>query len=842
MIVLDWLGREGWIVLSWWALATLAGAAALPLCFRLLRGLPDWGYTLSRAAGLLLVGFIYWLLASLGFLRNSNGSIVLAWLIALGLSLLVYLRGERLDLRAWWRENKRVVLVVEILFAVLLFGWAFYRAHQNGLTGTEKPMELMMMNSIARSDIFPPNDGWMAGYAISYYYFGYVMSAMLSMLTSIPGMIGFNMTIALLFALTGITAFGVGYNLVRARALRETASPSVALVAGALALIFVVLLGNFQLPLLEMPYQTGTASESYLRFWGVDEREVPSISTKSLDPAEWGHWWWFRASRVLNDLDLNNRHMEVIDEFPSFSFLLADVHPHVLALPFVMLAMGLALNILLTNHDPTWLQTTFYGLTIGGLAFLNTWDAPIYLALMVGAEALRRMIRSGRGRVADHEWTRLFVFGGILVGLMIALYLPFWLGFRSQAGGILPNLLNPTRTQQLFMMFGPFVLLLPPFLIAEAWRAGRRMNWLLGLLAGFGILVLLIAAMLLLAYLGWQVPALRGEAVRLIEEAGGMQVVLPLLLNRRVETILTPLLLVAGVALVIGRLFPRLLPGKPYDDEAADYEARQAVTYPPSTGFALLLAGAGLLLILAPEYIYLRDNFGSRMNTVFKFYYQAWLLLSIASAYAVYSLLADVRAGFAPVLRAAYGALAALVVTLGLLYPAMGVYTRALVENGRMFASSPQPLTLNGGRTFVTLDDYESIMCLNGMIDGDEAVVVEAIGPAYRSEYGRVAALTGIPILLGWENHENQWRGPTYPQITGTRPADIRTLYQDPRWETAQQIIDRYGIDYIFYGQSERDSYGVGGEDKFRDQLEIVCERGASRFYRVKPATEVAAG
>jgi uncharacterized membrane protein len=311
------------------------------------------------------------------------------------------------------------------------------------------------------------------------------------------------------------------------------------------------------------------------------------------------------------------------------------------------------------------------------------------------------------------------------------------------------------------------------------------------------------------------------------------------LIDRRLQTILTTVVLVAGLIVVLGRLFPALAVRK----SRSEPEAEPVVSYAPSTGFTLLLVGAGLLLALAPEYVYLRDNFGSRMNTVFKFYYQAWLLFSIASAYGAYSVVADSRLkepGSA--VRAAHLVIVAFVLTVGVAYTAMGVYSRAWIETDRINAPQPPALTLDGGHSFASLDDYEAIMCLNSLVEGDDAVVVEATGGAYHAEFGRVAALTGIPILLGWENHEGQWRGPTYTQVAGTRGADIPTLYTDPRWEVADEIIRRYGIDYIFFGQTERSTYGVGGEDKFREHLEPVCERGASRFYRVTQAEPAAAG
>jgi uncharacterized membrane protein len=488
-----------------------------------------------------------------------------------------------------------------------------------------------------------------------------------------------------------------------------------------------------------------------------------------------------------------------------------------------------------------------YGLTIGGLAFLNTWDGPVYLVLLAAAEALRRLMRGG-GRLRARDWLQVAGFAFQLGLLALVLYLPFWFGFRSQAGGLLPNIIQPTTPQQFFLMFGPFILLLAPFVALEAWRAGERMNWVTALGTIALVVLLAFGLLVLFAGLAWAVPAARATALRYIEDAGGWNAVMPVVLERRLWALPTLLLLVIGVGLVVGRLFPRV-GRKPWDaDNEATADENLGVTYPPATGFALLLVGLGLALTLVPEFIYLRDNFGTRMNTIFKFYYQAWLVWGVASAYAVYSVVADARptalspteryeAGGA--MRTGYGALTAVVLALGLLYPVLGVYSRALVETGRLGVPTPPPLTLDGGTSFASADDYQAILCLNRLVEGDDVVAVEAIGPAYRNEYGRVAALTGVPILLGWENHQRQWRGATYDEIAATRPVDIVRLYENPRWDIAQGIINTYGIDYIFYGASERNSYGAAGEEKFRDNLEVVCEVGSSRFYRANP-TQVA--
>src|SRR5690606_20850685 len=159
-------------------------------------------------------------------------------------------------------------------------------------------------------------------------------------------------------------------------------------------------------------------------------------------------------------------------------------------------------------------------------------------------------------------------------------------------------------------------------------------------------------------------------------------------LNRRLANSLTALLLLAGIVVVVARLFPRVPAVRELD--AAPDEARRIIDYPPASGFALLLVGAGMVLTLVPEFLYLRDNFGVRINTIFKFYYQAWVMFGIASAYGVYVMTADLRLrGRIPAVRTSMGAVTAVCLVLGLLYPVLGFYHRMMIESGRASAASP---------------------------------------------------------------------------------------------------------------------------------------------------------
>ncbi|MYD11408.1 MAG: hypothetical protein F4X02_15360 [Chloroflexi bacterium] len=912
-LVLDWLAREGHLLLLWWLWLTLAGAAMLPVALRYLSALPDGGYTLARALGLLVTTWLYWLLGSFGFFDNSVGSIILTWLLVVAGSLALYFRNRGSGLFSrWWRENRNLVVVAELLFAVLFLGWALYRAHQNDLVGTEKPMELAFLSATQRSAGFPPNDPWMSGYAISYYYMGYIMSSALSTLSGIGSTVGFNLTVASQFALTGLATFGVVCNLVRSRAASapgdwrsRMASGVTAMATGFAGVLIMLLMGNYQLLLIELPLASRSAPPSYFEIW--DTQKLPDFdlidyqpgasAALNLDTSSWNHWWWFNASRVPTDYDLNDRltGIQPISEFPAFSFILSDNHPHVLSLPFVIVAIGLMLNIALSRGEPSAHQLILYGVMVGGLAFLNAWDAPTLLLGLVGAEALRRLMTSDNGRLALRDWLALIKFGALIAFVAAAAYLPYFVGFRSQAGGILPNLLHPALFQRFFIMFGPLFVILSAYLLVECWRgrAAHLLNWRLGFKVGVGLLLGMLALMIVLSgaiAIGSPDASISGNFVsarQLSGEVAGQ------LVQRRLDYGLTSLLLALGVGIVVARLFP--------DKDRAAKSGEVAfnwLSYPISTGFVMLLIGMGLCLTLFCEFFYLRDNFYVRINTVFKLYYQAWALWSIAAAYALYSVLLK-RGLPSPhaVVRLALGILFLLSVCGGLLYGVTATRHRAWIETGRQFALQRQryappsewahanrqvyngervergtvlysrvaladaseadllraetpgiavfdgdniliqePLTLDGADGLLPFNDQQVITCLDEIVGRSDAVVAEAVGEAYNVAYGRVGTLAGIPVVLGWENHERQWRGATYSDIAGSRASDLKELYTRHEMSAVQHILERYSISHIMYGATERQRYGSLGEEKFLDHLPVVCESGNSRIFQVRAA------
>jgi len=198
--------------LSWYLLVLLLGWVTFPLAFRLFPALPDRGFTLARAAGLLIWGYFFWLLASLGMAQNDAGGILLALVLLIGLSTASFF-GSRFPFMEFVRSKRSLILTVEALFLVAFAFLAFVRSANSELASTEKLMELAFISAILRSPSFPPQDPWLSGYAISYYYFGYVMTGMLAKLTALPGSLAHNLMTALIFALGALGAFGILFNL-----------------------------------------------------------------------------------------------------------------------------------------------------------------------------------------------------------------------------------------------------------------------------------------------------------------------------------------------------------------------------------------------------------------------------------------------------------------------------------------------------------------------------------------------------------------------------------------------------------------------------------------------------
>jgi YYY domain-containing protein len=860
-------------LISFWVVVQLFSLAALPLAWRLFALVPSRGYALAKALGLLLVSYFLWMGASFRLLPNSVGGILLALAILAAISVWVGRDGLRKqdgpdagrELLSWLRDNWWFILCVEVLFLLVLAGWTVFRAYNPDIAGTEKPMELAFLNGVLGSRFFPPQDPWLSGYGISYYYFGYIMLGVITRLSGVSPAVAFNLGVALWCSLVAVGAFGVVYDLVQlAPVSRESGPgglPGRGIGYGLLGSLFVAFLGNLE-GVVEVAYNRGLVPVSWIRWLDIKQL-MDSPPTGNLTG---GFWWWWHASRVIHDKDLLGNSVEVIDEFPLFSFLLGDMHPHVLALPFVLLAIGLGMYLLLSARslavevdassstsseerdrvlDRLWRflrSLTGIGpggllvcaVILGGLAFLNTWDFPIYVGLVT--LAVGTGLALGRGL----SWAvvgRAATAGAVLGVLGVLCYLPFYLGFQSQLGGILPNLLFPSRLSQFLLVFGTFLVIVVFFLalLSRPWapceprevrpdqvadgRVRRRDRTLLRRF----LAVLVWASLLpvaLWAVLGLLVALLpQGRSFvqsllndpAVVANIGGRTVtqLAALVLRLRAGNPWVYLGTAGLIAWTLALVWDRLPVHRGASNGGGPQKGKAPAGHEPGTPaadlaavdtFVLLMIGTALVLALSVEFFYLRDLFGTRMNTVFKFYYQAWILLGLAAAYGLSRLSARPSPAF---LKWPALAVATLLVAGGLLYTVTAIPSKA--DN---FQGQP---TLDG-LAFLARNnpgDAAAIAWLREHLPPN-ATVLEATGGSYSSEgAGRVSMATGNPTLLGWDFHEMQWRGVAYQTLAAGRPDAITQIYRTARPEDLPGLLETWGIDYVYLGALEREKYKV---------------------------------
>lgn len=836
----------------WYLLVSALGWLTFPLVFRLLPALADRGFIFSRTAGLLIWGYAFWLLASLGFAQNDAGGMLLALAFLIGLAAWSFTTHKD-EILSFVRSQSLMVITTELLFLAAFGFMAFIRSANSELFSTEKPMELAFISGIMRSPTFPPQDPWLSGYAISYYYFGYVITAMLATLTNVPAGMAHNLMTSLIFSLAAVGAYGVVYTLLSDRRPRtadheDKDRPSSAVHGLSLfAPLFLLLISNFG-ALLEFLHRNGifwqrnASGQLTSGFWKW--LDVKELNMPPMEPLGWfeaqRYLWWWRSSRLLQDYDMKFDPLEVIDEFPFFSFLLGDLHPHVLAIPFTLLAIAVALNIFLggwkglidlfglrLNLKPEGF--VFSALVLGGLAFLNTWDILIGATLIVSAYVLTQVKKDG------WNWHRLedaFMLGLPLVIVSIVIYLPFYLGFSSQAGGILPSLMYPSRGAHLWLMWG--TLLIPIYSLLLYGIAGRGYivtsdgesqisglkkiipNWKMGLWLGLGFALLLFVVMWLIAILAYYVdrPFVDGFLA-----GQGMNA---FTLFR--ETSLRRLSYIGGLITMLGVFIPTLAflfsssSREMTDDDETVLDVQPSRPSAPII-FVMLLIALGSILIIAPDFVYLRDQFGYRINTIFKFYYQAWVVWSLAASFGVAYLFQNIKS---TALNITFRVAMALVIFAGLLYPSLSLPTKT---------NNFKPV---GG---FTLNDFDRIKrenpdeaaAIEWLQNSPDGVVLEAVGDGY-SQFARISMWTGLQTVLGWTGHEAQWRGSYEPQ--GSRRDEVMLIYTTPDWDTARMLLEKYDVRYVYIGSLER-NYAPVNEDKFIQNLKLAFQQGNVSIYEM---------
>lgn len=834
-------------MVRWYLFLLVLGWVNYPLTSLLLPKVKCRGYAFAKIVGLLVWGFLYWITNTYQLLSNNLLGAIVTLVLLAALNLYIFIR-KKIEIKQSLLEEKSYMGMVELVFLAAFVIAALLRAMSPAASGTEKPMELAFINAILETPKFPPSDPWLSGYAISYYYFGYLMVALLAVITGVSGGVAFNLGIAVWVGLICSAVYGILVDLLRAYfAHRQTDLQKMRkkiLWLGLLAPIFLLVVSNAEGG-LEMLHASGTfwsadaQGNQQSAFWewlDIQELNQPPTGEAQWIPQRLGGTWWWRASRVVSDYDAGGNFREVIDETPAFTFYLADLHPHVLSIPFFLLTIALSLNLFYGGGD--WLlqsgnwkklitQGRFWlsALVLGSILFLNTWDFPATFGLFCLVFLLCFIKQNGWSWQGAGEllWKiALMAFACVLI------YLPFFLGFASQAGGILPSLIYRTRGIQFLVMFFPFLFLIVGYLL---WLNHRQMApdkkilpyglLFFIFLCVFSLLFPFSRQLAVSVWTGLQnwLGGLENPLSQAIQQAQSfaaiygavnLQTLMKETFSRRVQDS-SVVLLLFGILYFVVRCFFR----KPVDQEGKANST--SAQHAPIHSFVLLLILVGCGLCMIPEFFFLVDVFSDRMNTIFKFYFQTWILWSLAGSFILVVLWNALKKAWGTLFRIA----SILVLIMCCAYSFFIYYDRIRYTSADNWTlDGTASAKMNNSADWAVVDKLKTL---------PYGVVAEAVGGSY-SGYARIATLSGYPTVLGWPGHEVQWRG-GYSEM-GSRQADIKTLYETTDWATAQLILHQYNIRYVVSGYLERSSYSVS-EQKFAENLLLVLQENGTNLYEV---------
>ncbi len=726
-----------WALVVWFLVVQLAAFTVAPFISALFPHAPDRGLGIAKPLGAFALTFVVWLLCWYGDVPTSGGVV--------GAVLLVGICGAHLFvLQRWggWRCYfvcaRPHLRTVELVFIGSFLLFAAIRACSPAIFWGEKPMDFTFLNYFTRLQTLPPGEPWVAGLPMGYYYLGFYLLGALHKVTGVDPAIGFNLAIATIAAWLIAALYSLGAWLTGARR------------GGLLIALGVALLSNWEV--LRLAFFAGRA-------WNFD--------------------LFWASSRVLTS--------PAITEYPLWSLLFADLHAHVIALPFTVALIFTAFAPFKRSGCETssrgLVESAVHGLILGSLFALNTWDFISGVGFSI-VGVLLRVVLADRGR---GWWTGVKVVGFdvLIIGLTAALV-------------VIPFAVTSVKTEQIHwgwvrgefaqlpQVVGHLGLWWLLLFIGSAGAIGRlvRGAFCRGGLLRIGFVLSVAAAPLGLAILA-SGAGVRGFSWGLV----GMW----------------SLLAGAASAVLIGapeRLERRLMGA---------------------------LALCGIALGVGAEFLFLMD----RMNTIFKFYHFVWTALAVSSLALVYG-----AAQSAPSLgelwrgswmkRASVG-----VISGGVVIAAIGTAINlwAMVPFQRV--DSPRP-TLNGQLYLErsNREDAPIIAWLRRNVTG-LPTILEAWGESY-GPYTRIAMHTGLPTVLGWEHHVRQ-RGASDDEVR-RRKRDIMTVYHSTDIVQSLRILKRYGVTFVVVSALERATYpheGLQKFDRYPQYFKVVQRTSTAALYRV---------
>ncbi len=815
------------LVINWWLILLASGLAFLPLTMLVLRRFKDSGWLFSKVIGVAVSGWFMWLLASVKIMKFGSLQCWISVGICFALNVVLYLlyihkRRNTEDFVLFENPQETVthMALTELLFLLAFIIWNYIKAFRPEAYGTtEKMMDYGFMKAMFKSDYMPPEDMWLAGQPINYYYVGQFLATYLTKLAGTGVEYGYNFSLNMLaafgFALPCSIVFNASWNFKSDKEkLKDRVFPYVAAGISGLA---VSIAGNMHYCIFN---NLAPILRSIIGVQGLADKADYTFSG----------YWFPNATRYIGyNPETNDK---TIHEFPSYSFVLGDLHAHVLNIMFVLTVIAILLGLILQRKKELEgaMQKGLYledrskkgvagfslkeifqpqiilcGFFTGLFHTTNFWDYPIYFVVS-GAIILFVNCRLYNFSKRTLLLTLFHAVIVIVTGDLMSL--PFTLNFNQIASQL--NICEThTPLYQLLILWG-----LP-----------------------------VIVTLVFLGALIKEKKEIVCNPARTNEEPGRKNVLFRFIANLNLSDM-----------------------------------------------FILTLGLCAIGLVLLPEIVYVKDIYSGdykRANTMFKLSYQAFIMFGMVMGYsltkfvfyskkglrvfgiiALYFLISTfgyfdnaTKAWFGDynfvtedgaiakdldfVLTIAYYVLfGILAVSIFYLFEAkrkkykqliafslLGMFAMSVVIIlfGSYFVKNDRYKHLNSG-VYLENENYDDFLATNWINENIEGrpVLLEANGNSY-TYFERISTITGLPTILGWRTHEWLWQSTSeeggLPDIVAEREEDIEDIYTSDDYGYVMELLRKYNVEYIYVGGCEREKFN--GDDKPEINIPMLLQTGS---------------
>ena len=446
-------------VIFWWLALLIVGLVSFPLVSRVCSNLSDKGYSISKLVGLLILTFLVWIFSSLKILPFGYISILISFFLLAALS--IYLGRKNLSIANWPLKQILISESVFAIFFVIFLVVVMQKPDLQFAFFSEDFMDFSFLQSVLRSDYFPPIDPWLAGENIPYYYGGHLLTASLTFITRVPPEVAFNVAVAMFFALAVCASYGLGYNITKRY------------LYGALTALFVCMCGYIFGALQLVAYI------SHHSVLGLTPIEATNIGDWMLSFDFWGADWSVMQHAVARA--------------PYTTFIIGDLHANMMDVPFQVMFIALIFAVFRKgsliegnfNRD-SLLSIVILGLGLGFFPFLNAWDYPTYIVFAILAFVFLAMKPSIKGALCILA----------VIGLSFILYIPLYTSGGMTGFSGLGLVTERTSLGRFLMTSILFLFVIFSLLFVWPKRELLARRWVM-LVGAFILLATILAAILL---------------------------------------------------------------------------------------------------------------------------------------------------------------------------------------------------------------------------------------------------------------------------------------------------------------------------------------------------------